>query len=152
MYLDYLSLTQGRNNLPSEFQPDLRSIDWKFDLRINALWDSYEDLSLLVAEPSGEAVFYDNFQSDNGGLYMSQYHYDNGPDEYLNINSVSGKYDVYIVRTTDVTEFSNYPSTQVKVKIALNFGRENEITKSFFINVPTETGVYKVTSVLINQD
>lgn len=144
LLIDYLRLNNGNNHLNGNYINT--DIPWQFDIRIKANWSQNDNLSLVVIEPTGEAVFYDNFKSAIGGLYWTNYWSESGPDEYINIDAIPGTYEIYIL-TSFNAYYPSELSASAKITIYEDYGQNNEQINNYFISIPNEPGIYKVATI-----
>ena len=153
LYLDALLLSGGiPPDLPSLDLPPLSGEDWIKGLRIKALWPGWEEFGLMVIEPSGEGVFYDNYRSNSGALYRTQYKYDNGPDEIFYLPPQTGEYQIYMVYGDRSRENSPaYETVRISVQMPAGAAGEQQY-KLFFVDIPYEAGIYPVGTITITNE
>lgn len=70
--------------------------NFESDLRIVVSWDSDNtDIDLMISEPSGEKIYYNNKCSLTGGILGYDIIDGYGPEEYIHKYAPKGKYSIY---------------------------------------------------------
>ena len=153
LYLYALLLSDGETPDLSELgMTDLPGADWNQGLRIKALWPDRYEFLLTVVEPSGEAVFNDNFRSKSGAFYWTQYYQVAGPDEYLSLHPEPGEYQIYMINRTGYERIDSSPS-YIPVRVSVFLPTETrtvDSVKLFYIDLPYDAGIYPVGTITVD--
>ncbi len=100
------------------------------DIRIVMTWSADNtDIDLWVTEPSNEKVFYGHNRSQIGGLVSRDFVRGYGPEEYLILKAMKGKYNIqaHFYGSSSVQVLGNIT---VQADVYTNFGRVNQKRQS----------------------
>jgi len=153
LYMDALLLSGGR-------VPDLSAFDltglpgrgWERGLRIKALWPGNDPYGLMVGEPGGEAVFWDNFRSARGGFYWTAYFQLAGPDEYFILDPVPGEYRIYLMLKDPIARPQGSPDYEpVRVSVLMPAGTPGQRMRIFHGDAPLGSGYVPVGTIEVSE-
>ena len=109
------------------------------------------DSGLLVAEPSGEESYYNNFRTNEGGLVTPIYYMTPGPDIYQIRRAPSGNYSIKFINHEDFWWQIMGP-TVLKASIYTNFGRPNETMREVVLRIPDQEKVIDIAEITWGTD
>jgi hypothetical protein len=114
------------------------------DLRVVLTWDANDvDLDLWVTDPRGEKCFYQNRQTDIGGLMSRDFTGGYGPEEFLIKEAMPGTYQVQANYYANKQASLTGPAT-LRLRLIRDYGRPSQQEKSIVLRLGEENEVVEV--------
>lgn len=129
---------------------DLRFVDERLlkamptDLRVVLSWDANDvDLDLWVIDPRGEKCYYQNRQTQIGGLMSRDFTGGYGPEEFLLKAAMPGRYQVQANYYANKQASLTGPAT-LRLRLIRHYGRPNQEEKRMVLRLGEENEVVSV--------
>lgn len=114
------------------------------DLRVVLSWDANDvDLDLWVIDPRGEKCYYQNRQTQIGGLMSRDFTGGYGPEEFLLKAAMPGRYQVKANYYANKQASFTGPAT-LRLRLIRNYGRPDQEEKRIVLRLGEENEVVSV--------
>lgn len=136
----------GRRLAYAPLEPFFKD-DVQADLMVTLEWDDAEaDMDLWVIEPSGEPCFWENDETDFGGILSADLTSGMGPEAYMIRKALPGEYQIVVHYYGSQRLDVNGPTTCVAT-IIYHFGRAEERREKITIRLDRDDQAEKIAVV-----
>lgn len=145
--IDYLNINDGNMGMMPDWK--IEGKNYRFDLvvKMNCSF-GLETISLLIIEPSGEAIFFDNIISDSKGVYWTDFDYLKGIDQFVvKKRPPEGEYKVYILKNEYTWTQDISKDNKLRISITTDYGGDSEKTYVHFTDTPKKPGIYPIAAI-----